>query len=110
MREVPEHLTMHPGDLENYNPARYRLRVYDAANPEYHLFYYQMSTPFPRYEVGDKIRTLSLPLEQEGRLAEVEKILHNFWCIDSQVYFGQDIYCRFHHPTPHAPAILGEQE
>jgi hypothetical protein len=89
---------MEPGG-DTYLPAHYIFRVFDARaerpDSEYPVLFFQMGSPFPRYEVGDLMRTIAWPLGQEGRLATVEKVLHSSWSIGDQMWFEQDVYCRF---------------
>jgi hypothetical protein len=59
------------------------------------VLFFQMGSPFPRYEVGDLMRTVAWPLGQNGQLATVEKVLHSSWSAGDQMSFQQDVYCRF---------------
>ncbi len=88
---------MEPGS-EIYEPARYALRIWNFEASDAPLLLFQTSTPFPRYEIGDHISTSHWPLGQEYKLAVVERVVHTPWSLGDQVYFLQDVHCRF--PLP----------
>jgi hypothetical protein len=94
---MTECCTMSPG-LESYKPAKYCLRFYDVDGTKDHILYFQMSTPFPRYEAGDLMMTLPWPLDQQTRLATVDRVIHGCSSSGDEVRFYQDVYCKF--PLP----------
>ena len=89
---------MSPG-LDSYKPAKYCLRIHDVDGGEYYIVYFQMSTPFPRYEAGDLMMTNLWPIEPQGKHATVERVYHGVTSSDDEVRFYQDVYCRFAHPV-----------
>lgn len=89
--------SMEPG-AEIYEPARYALRIWNNESTIAPVILLHTSTPYPRYEVGDRLHTTHWPLGQEGRSVTVESVDHNLWSLGDQVYFVQDVYCRF--PLP----------
>lgn len=96
---------MEPGS-ETFLGARYIVRFFDAADPEYQVLYFQTASPFPRYEAGDRMNTIPWPLNQQGREAVVESVQHVCHCPAEQVYFEQNVVCRFAHSTLRVPGDL----
>jgi len=89
---------MSPG-LDSYHTAKYCLRIHDVEGEENYLVYFQMSTPFPRYEIGDKMMTHLWPIGPQGKHATVERVYHGVTSSDDDVRFYQDVYCRFELPV-----------
>ena len=85
---------MEPGS-DSFNPIKYTLRIFKEPDRQMPLMYLQASTPFPSFQKGDILKSVSWSLGLEGRLVIVEEVHHSLFSVGQDAYCETHLFCRF---------------